>query len=80
VVLTLAARVLGKMKPSEAGLKFRPSTAGELRSGPPFEVVAPRRAGTSISVSTRPIEWVGALIPSSEASVGTKSTGSARVR
>jgi hypothetical protein len=74
MALTLAALV--STESAEAGLKFRPSTAGELRSGP-LEEFPPRRSGTSISVNTRPTEWVGALIPSSEASVGARSTGSA---
>src|SRR5580698_347444 len=36
--------------------------------------------GASASVSTRPTEWLGALMPSKDASVATRSTGSTLVR
>src|SRR5208283_4947273 len=53
---------------------------GGCHCRPPSLAPASRCAGASASVSTRPTAWVGALMPSSDANVTARSTGSACVR
>src|SRR5437870_12097466 len=72
---TSGAKAPGKTGRIAARLKPCPSPSISL-----WMEFSARRAGASASVSTRPMAWVGALMPSSDAKVTAKSTGSACVR